>query len=66
MFDAQLPAVVQSYRVLVWDVRGHGQSQPVGTGFSILLATEDLLAILDEAGYEQAKLVGQSMGSYIA
>jgi pimeloyl-ACP methyl ester carboxylesterase len=66
MFDPQLGAVARDYRVLVWDVRGHGRSQPIGSSFSIAQAVEDLLAILDRVGCEKAALVGQSMGAYIA
>jgi pimeloyl-ACP methyl ester carboxylesterase len=67
MFNAQVPALLDAgYRVLVWDVRGHGESKPLGETFTILQAAEDLLAILDELGVEQAVFVGQSMGAYIA
>src|SRR5690606_27347453 len=44
MFDAQIPALADSYRVLICDVRGHGRSQPLGINFSIAAAAEDLLA----------------------
>ena len=30
-FDPQISAVAGDYRVLAWDVRGHGQSQPMGS-----------------------------------
>lgn len=66
MFDAQIPALADKYRVLVWDVRGHGRSQPLGRDFSIAAAAEDLLAIMAQEGYENAVFVGQSMGGYIA
>lgn len=46
MFDAQIPALAGKYRVLVWDVRGHGRSQPLGRDFSIAAAVEDLLAVV--------------------
>lgn len=65
-FDAQVDALAHEYRVLVWDVRAHGQSQPIGDGFSISGAAGDLLAILDEVGTEQAVFAGLSMGSYIS
>lgn len=65
MFDGQERLLALDYRVLNWDVRGHGLSRPLGEGFSIALAVEDLLAILDEIGYLQAIFVGQSMGTYI-
>lgn len=65
MFDAQIAALVAEYRVLSWDVRGHGRSQPLGASFSIRGAAYDLLAILDQIGVAQAAFVGQSMGGYI-
>ncbi len=46
-------------------MRGHGQSQPVGEPFSIPLAVEDLLALLDRLGVEKAAFVGHSAGSYV-
>ena len=61
----QLPVVAKEYRVLTWDVRGHGLSQPVGEPFSLPLAAEDLLALLDQLGYEKAVFVGHSNGTYI-
>jgi pimeloyl-ACP methyl ester carboxylesterase len=65
MFAAQVEILAQQYRVLVWDVRGHGQSRSAGGTFSLPAAVEDLLALLDGLGYEQATLVGHSMGSYM-
>jgi len=49
-----------------WDLRGHGQSQPVGEPFSIPLAVEDLRALLDRLGIERAAFVGHSAGSYVS
>lgn len=64
-FNPHVPIVANKYRVLNWDVRGHGRSQPVGEPFSIPLAVEDLLAVLDKVGYQEAVFVGHSNGSYI-
>ena len=66
MFDSQVNTLVQKYRVLTWDVRGQGESQPTGKGFSIPEAVEDLLFFIDQLGYKEAVFVGQSMGGYIA
>jgi pimeloyl-ACP methyl ester carboxylesterase len=67
MFDPQIePLVDAGYRVLTWDVRGHGLSKPLGDEFTMELAAADLLALLDELAVEQAILVGQSMGGYIS
>jgi pimeloyl-ACP methyl ester carboxylesterase len=66
MFQAQIAAVGEQYRVLMWDVRGHGQSQPLGDSFSIRAVVGDLVALLDTLGHEQVILVGHSMGGYIS
>ena len=49
-FDRLVPLVAEHYRVLTWDVRGHGLSRPMGQNFSVPLAVEALLAILDALG----------------
>lgn len=66
MFNAQVEALVADYRVLVWDARGHGRSQPLGAGFSLAVCARDMLAVLDEVGVETAVIGGQSLGGYIA
>ena len=67
MFEAQLASVAREYRVLLWDIHGHGQSQPMGMGgaFTLRTVVDDLLAIVDLLGYRQACFVGQSLGSSI-
>ena len=66
MFNAQIEALIPNYRVLVWDARGHGKSQPIGAGFSLDICAQDMLAILDEVQAPQAIICGQSLGGYIA
>jgi 3-oxoadipate enol-lactonase len=65
-FEPLVPALAKEYRVLNWDVRGHGLSQPMGKPFSTPLAVEDLLAILDKLGYQKAVFIGHSNGTYIS
>jgi 3-oxoadipate enol-lactonase len=60
-WDATLPLVeAAGFRVLAWDMRGHGLSRPARFDFDE--ARFDLLALLDDLGVEQAILVGHSMG----
>jgi pimeloyl-ACP methyl ester carboxylesterase len=66
MFNAQVEALIGDYRVLVWDARGHGKSQPMGSGFDIVTCAEDMIAVLDHIGVEKAIIGGQSMGGLIA
>jgi 3-oxoadipate enol-lactonase len=65
-WNPQLKALEGKYRVLLWDVRGHGQSQPIGEDFTIAGAAEDLVAIMDKLKVKQAIFVGQSMGGNIS
>lgn len=65
MFRDQLPAVEADYRVLTWDMRGHGQSRPTSQPYTVDGAAEDLIAILDYVGAQQAVFIGQSAGSYV-
>jgi 3-oxoadipate enol-lactonase len=59
-WDATLPLVGENFRILTWDVRGHGLSRPAP--FALKDAVDDLLAILDELHVQQAVFVGHSMG----
>jgi pimeloyl-ACP methyl ester carboxylesterase len=65
-FDSHWPVVAEQYRVLVWDVRGHGRSRPMGAAYSLARAVADLLAILDTIQSGPAIFVGHSNGGYIA
>jgi pimeloyl-ACP methyl ester carboxylesterase len=62
-WDATLALAAEKYRVLAWDVRGHGLSRPAE--FDLQSAIRDLLALLDTCGAEKALLVGHSMGGNI-
>lgn len=66
MFDDQVRAFADDYRILVWDARGHGASRPLAGDFTLADCADDLVAVLDQIGVKQAVLIGQSMGGYIA
>jgi 3-oxoadipate enol-lactonase len=65
MFAAQIPPLAKRYRVLTWDMRGHGLSRQSGARFSVAAALDDLLALLDLVGGKSATFVGQSLGGNI-
>ncbi len=50
--------------VVTWDHRGYGRSSDLGDRTGPLVASSDLLAVLDAIGIERADLVGQSMGGW--
>jgi len=65
-FDAQVsPLIEKGYRVVTWDMRGHGCSTPIGSKITIEVLADDLLAIIDEIGAEKVILVGHSFGGYV-
>lgn len=65
MFDEQIASLRNAYRILVWDMRGHGQSES-DMLFDLDLAADDLVAILDEIDCNACVLVGVSIGSLVA
>jgi 3-oxoadipate enol-lactonase len=66
MWDAQLAALEQRFRVVRYDTRGHGAS-PVPLGpYGIDDLADDLIALLDRIGVERAHLVGLSLGGMTA
>lgn len=65
LFDAQIEHFVRKYTVLVWDAPAHGKSRPY-RAFSYSHLAEELRAILDAERIEQAVLIGQSAGGFVA
>lgn len=63
MWDAELAALAERYRVLRFDLRGFGRSELPPGPFSLV---DDLRGLLDEAGLERAALVGISGGAALA
>ena len=55
------------YRVILYDARGHGSSDPPPSGdYSYRALAGDLLALFDALELERAVLVGASMGAHTA
>ncbi|MEV7042422.1 alpha/beta hydrolase [Amycolatopsis sp. NPDC051061] len=63
MWDAQFTALAATHRVIRYDRRGFGET---ADGPGEYAHYEDLLALLDARGIEQAALVGASMGGACA
>lgn len=66
MWDAQLEALQDEFRVIAYDIRGHGNSQSGTQDFSIELFVNDLLCLVETLGLQKVILCGFSMGGYIA
>jgi 3-oxoadipate enol-lactonase len=65
-FALQARVLSRYYRVLEWDLRGHGHSQPMGAPLTAASATDDLCVLLDHVGSTAAALVGHSFGAMVA
>ncbi len=66
MWDRQFGVLRPHFRVLRYDVRGHGQTEKPPGPYSLELFAQDLAALLDLLGIPAAHLVGLSMGGMIA
>jgi len=62
----QLPLLTTRYRVLVYDLPGHGESDPPIKQDSFDDLANDLAELLDNAGISRATVVGLSIGGMIA
>ncbi len=63
MWDEQVPAFAEVFRVVRYDVRGYGQSQMPNAPYSDV---QDLAELLDFLGIQKAVVFGLSLGSGIA
>ncbi len=66
MWVKQVEVLKEKYRVIAYDVRGHGNSDAGKDEFSVGLFARDLISLMDELKIEKAVLCGLSMGGYIA
>ena len=65
MWDETVPALADTYHVIVPDLRGHGESEATDGLYEMADHAGDVLALLDTLGHRQAAVVGLSMGGYI-
>ncbi len=66
IWSAQVPALVERYRVVTWDLRGHGASAPNDASCGLPDLAADLRQVLDASGTERAVVLGHSAGGVVA
>jgi pimeloyl-ACP methyl ester carboxylesterase len=68
MWDGQIEALRDRFQVIVWDMRGHGQSDypPDPSAYSESATVEDMAAILRTCGVQRAVIGGLSLGGYMS
>lgn len=68
MWEGQVAALKDRYRVITWDMRGHGQSDSPAdqAQYSEEATCSDMAGILKELGIEKAVIGGLSLGGYMS
>lgn len=66
MFDQQVESLKSNYRIITWDMPGHGQSYQLSTALKVEDMSKVIIGILDELGIDEAVIGGQSLGSWVA
>ena len=65
MWDWNVPAFADRYRVLRYDKRGHGKSSVVSGPYNIAQLADDAAGLLDALKIEKAHFMGLSIGGMI-
>jgi pimeloyl-ACP methyl ester carboxylesterase len=60
------PELLDSYRVIAMDLRGHGQSSAPECCYSLDDYEQDVIALMDSLKINSAIIVGHSMGGFVA
>jgi len=60
------PLLAQHHHVVMYDLRSHGLSQSVTTGYGLDTMADDFLALLDACGLNEVDVVGYSFGGLVA
>lgn len=66
MWKKQIEVFKDNYRVIAYDIRGHGNTDVGNDNFSIEFFVYDLIGLMDALRIQKAILCGFSMGGYIA
>lgn len=65
LWDGQLPALAEQFRVLRYDQHGHGRSPAASGPYDLKRLGTDVLGLLDRLGVDRAHFAGVSLGGMI-
>ena len=65
MWDAQVPELLRHFRVLRYDIRGHGATAVTSGDYSLGQLASDALTLADALGIERFAFCGLSLGGMI-
>ncbi len=68
MWQGQIEALSRRHKLVLWDMRGHGQSDYPGdpNAYSEVATVADMAALLDAVGAQTAVIGGLSLGGYMS
>jgi 3-oxoadipate enol-lactonase len=66
MWDGQVPALTEHFRLLRYDARGHGASDVPSGPYSLDRLGRDVVELLDALGLQQVHVLGLSLGGIVA
>jgi 3-oxoadipate enol-lactonase len=65
MWDGQVAALARNYRVVRYDMRGHGESGAPAGAYSLDRLGRDVVELMDELRIEQTHFLGLSLGGFV-
>lgn len=65
-WDCLAAALTPQHKVIAMDLRGRGLSDKPNTGYSIEHHCKDILALMNDQGFERPVLMGHSLGAFIS
>jgi 3-oxoadipate enol-lactonase len=66
MWDDQVPALTEHFRLLRYDARGHGASDVPSGPYSLDRLGRDVVELLDALGLQRVHVLGLSLGGVVA
>jgi pimeloyl-ACP methyl ester carboxylesterase len=64
-YEEVLDGMGESWRVLAWDMPGHGDSEPITKHYSVEAYADAVIAFMDALGVGSASVLGSSIGGAI-
>jgi 3-oxoadipate enol-lactonase len=66
MFDPLVDRLQDSFRMLIPDLRGHGESRDLAGPYDSAIMARDVLRVMDETGFQHGLVLGYSHGGTVA
>jgi 3-oxoadipate enol-lactonase len=66
MWDGQIPALARDFRILRYDLRGHGRTEATAGDYSFPMLMNDLIDLWDILKITRSSLVGLGLGGAIS